>query len=479
MFGNNYFGEYPFGGIPDFVPPDEERVILSANFIPEVLADEPLFSELTNLVDYIIHTYHVSEIKSIAGLYDTFHPDFNADEIIEFMGGSGHIVAPLNDSQKRSLVLLLSSLYEVKGLRSGIESLMSSFGIPGYIFEEWEVNGEVETGIPSRPDIFPFQIWYEKLESCNIAAVFNVTGKLAIDGLEDQLVQSVEALLWVCARLNRWIWLMDFRGLNVDTATMLDDTVEFYDYFTFCSKFFREGNVWCFLPKPIFECEETDPIDRKMVFFTTDEYGVPCMEEDEYGIPIFLNEEGVPVTEEEDGYDGSYFLDDYGNFTLDYWKYRPETDLDCCDDAQELVLYGEDSLSTLFYEDEYNSFLWDHSLIETESILVSTIEEECTFIIPTGFYNGTQIKILGVGVEENTELSTVFYMSIVPEEYLEYYEYGEYTDTMKIGLATSYEDALSYTILTKTELLSIIGIEYSSIILTWTELAPTDREDFA
>ena len=351
MFGNSYFGEFAFGNSPDYTPSESERILLSSNFIPEVLADEPVFTQLTDLVDYITNKYHIEEIKGMAGLYDTFHPNFNADQIIEFMGGSGHIVAPLNDSQKRSLVLLLSSLYEVKGLRSGIEALMSSFGIPGYLFEEWEVNAEAETGIPSRPDIFPFQIWYEKIEKCNVAVVFNVTGKLAIEGLEDNLIQSIEALLWVCARLQNYTWLMDFRGDEWgDVAPSHSDSIEFYDYFEFCTKFFREGNIWCFLPKPILESTETDPLDRKLMMFSVDEYDIPYWIEDEYGNTIIYNEDYSVVTEENDGYDGTYFQNEYGDFSLEFWKMRPEQEIDCCEDAQEIVLFGDDSIYTEFYD---------------------------------------------------------------------------------------------------------------------------------
>ena len=176
--------------------------------------------------------------------------------------------------------------------------MLSTFGIPAYLFEEWEVNSEAETGIPSRPDLFPFQIWFEKIEKCNVALVFNTTGRLAIEGIEEDLLRSIEALLWVCARLNRWVWLMDFRmeGLE-DTPPYYDDVV-FIDYFKFCSKFFKEGDVWCFLPKPIFENLNTDIKDRLMVFFSGNE-------EDGYEYPLEVNNHPIII-----GDDGSFVFVD-------------------------------------------------------------------------------------------------------------------------------------------------------------------------
>jgi hypothetical protein len=484
LFGNNLFGNILFGG---FDPPDLSPIlkeIESKNFLPFLISEEPLFKSLTGLVDYVIHNYHVKDLKEISGLYDTFHPDFNPDRIINFLGGSGHIVTPLNNVQKRTLVMLLSMLYEIKGLRSGIELLMSSFGIPVYLYESWEVETEIDTGLSARKDIFESPIWSGYLEdSCSIAVVFDGTGRVILEGIEDDLKKSIEALLWVCARIRKWMWVLDFRNSEGDVLDLeVKDTLDFYDYIDFCSKFLKNGVSWCFLPKPILESEDIPALDRILVLFGEDDSGNPEFPIEE-GVPIFIefnpdsggDKYGVASKEDHD-YDGTDFMDGE-EFVLNPWVFRGESDELCCPEiGTPVVFVPEDGDISFTSSEEFEDVII--TLYMSDEIGSGEIDSDISFKVHENDYDlsneGTQFKI---HIEDNGEFvedSYVFYSKPKYESGTPIIdEYGNYSILL-------YESWVNYcldTPLNKDDFLVLLSIITPvNIKFSFVNLPPGFRE---
>lgn len=375
MFGTYSFGTTPFGESAKLLAEDNLGLpYSSADFLPSALADLDLYKGLTEVLDYMLYNYHHSEIQKMAGLYDVFHPSFDEDFITIFLGGNDFIVQALTAEQKTTLCLLLSSLYEIKGLRKGIEGILSMMGIPATLYESWEVAEEVETGRASRPlalktieysvntvnrisstentittnkrirvgtelrfkhrsgnmpigieqnrsywviecvkesgifkikitenmgastpviilpapsygsmdilekprGIFSSAIWREKIPQCTVAIVYDATGRVVYGNVDVNVQKAIEGLLWVCAQVKSFMWVMNYRGAGLEdwhNETLEDpvstDASNFMTYQSFCDKYkFAADEDWCLLFKPIIECEETPNEDKVLAVFT-------------------------------------------------------------------------------------------------------------------------------------------------------------------------------------------------------------------
>lgn len=273
MFGTYSFGKVAFGRTSGESIEVQGLPYSSADFLPPYLAEQTLYEGLTSVLDYLLYKYHYEEIQKIAGLYDVFHPSFDEEMIIDFLGGSEFIVQPLTSEQKKTLCLMLSSLYEVKGLRRGIEGILSAIGIPALIYESWEIAREVETGESARKDIFSSAIWTEKIDQCSVALVFDTTGRLALRNVDTDIKKAVESLLWVCARIHSYMWVMNFRGIyedkNIVSPETTTDESSWVTYQSFCDKYkFISEDDWCILFKPIIECLDTPDEDKVLAIFT-------------------------------------------------------------------------------------------------------------------------------------------------------------------------------------------------------------------
>lgn len=368
MFGTSAFGKTPFGkkSVSDNLV-YADLPFSSLRYIPPSLREEELYTGLTQVLDYVIQRYHHAEIQKISGLYDVFHPDFDPDFIIRLLGGSDFIVLPLSEDQKRSLCLILSNLYEIKGLRRGVEGILSSLGIPALLYESWEVDREVETGESSRkprPDRYDVEsvepggkirlssneslstgdevyllsnnglppetladtvyyvikplpsdrktiqlahtrdgafsrvniplsfgtydgmkvrcggrhgfdsaIWFEKIDRCGIAVVFDATGKLVTETIDESVKTAIESLLWVCSKLKSFLFVLDYRGPGREDWTVppTESEVSFSSMTEFCDRFKIVGdNTWCLLYKPIIEDIATPNEEKTLAVFTED-----------------------------------------------------------------------------------------------------------------------------------------------------------------------------------------------------------------
>lgn len=289
------FGSYPFGRVPfgeKALPVVEERALpySSSDFLPLALSEQSLYKGLTSVLDYLLYKYHHDEIQKIAGLYDVFHPSFDEDIIAEFLGGNDFIVQPLTAEQKTTLCLMLSSLYEIKGLRRGIEGILSVIGIPAVLYESWEVAREVETGASARPDVFESAIWKQKINQCNVAVVFDATGRMVLGNADSDMKKAIEGLLWVCAKIHSFVWVMNYRsGVLADQYTNpVTDTSSLMTYQNFCDKYvFSADQDWCFLFKPIIECISTPDEDKVLAIFTERPHIVDLFVNREYASPNY------------------------------------------------------------------------------------------------------------------------------------------------------------------------------------------------
>lgn len=482
MFGNYPFGEYIFGGNDVYVPPSTDTLpFRSISFIPPAIAGDNFFVNSTNLIDYITKKYHYDEIKKIAALYNIFDPNFDADTIIKFLGGSGFIVVELTDEQKRGLCLLLSSLYELKGLRKAVEALLSSIGIPGYLYEKWEIDYELETGLPSREDTIPIPLWDEIIEKCSIAIVLDATGKLIYEGIEDNVREALEYMLWVCARLNTIVWLLDYRQEGRHEDFEFTETIRFEDYMDFCAKVFNNLSTWCFLPKPIVECNATPIYDRKIIFFKDNDGDIPLFQYDSRGNPIIFDYDGNRLfgynDEIEYGeYDeygeyhevGDYYdYDEYFEWDLTPWKVRPKSSDSCCDDEVDTILfYQGDHIYADLYETGDILVLgeWDFETLYTEDIVCSEIMEDGHFPI-------FEEALSEMNVFDNSQIKVALIYSD-DEDYDEYDEYDENWENVEIELILG-ESIQTFYLIKKTD------VEGYSIQLSLTSGGdPLSKEEF-
>lgn len=299
------FGRAPFGRrIPSFVEEENLSVPYSAgDFLPLELKEGTLFYGLTQVLDYVIDTYHYQDLLGLSHLYDAFHPKFPADRIIELLGGNDFFIRTLTDSEKVSLALMLSNLYEIKGLKRGIEGILSLLGFPSYLYQSWEVADEVETGRPTpvyewndqtkdieeKPSLFSSAIWDEKIKSCNIAVAFDATGRVVLEGIEDDIKTVIESLLWVCAKVQEYVWVMNYTGPGLeDNAFLPSDEVLFEENFRLCSKFiFQDESDYCLLNKPVIECVNTPDEEKVLAIFTEKATETDITIQRSYGSPTF------------------------------------------------------------------------------------------------------------------------------------------------------------------------------------------------
>lgn len=473
MLGENIFGEFLFGGNIVYIPPDSDPLPFSSgDFLPEYTTEDPLYESLIPIFDYMITKYHYKELQYVAGLYDVFHANFDADKIVDFIGGSGHVVVPLTDDQKRGLCLLLSSLYELKGMRSAIELIIRSMDIPGYLYEKWEIDYEVETGKPSRPEFFPISLFTERIEKCSIAIVLDATGRWALNGVEDSVRLAIEAMSWVCARIRNFFWIIDYRSRTKREDFVFEEYLEYEDYFEFCIKIFGLGENWCFLPKPIIECTDLPIGDRTLIIYGYNGEDDPIFEYDEYDNPIILDEgyEVVDFGEEENP-----FLDEYGNLTLLPWKFRPNQDAACCPQTDENIV--------VFMGDEFKSDLYEFDEYGEEQILVEGWNFEATLSKSIQFVDIEEDGHIPITAAELGELnwadSTQIKISVLDE-------YGSYNEqnpvfylikTLEEDFAVEVSEIFEGSALSKEEISNILGVEDESyLIFSGTCLPPFWRE---
>ena len=292
MFGDILFEEVEFGVTLEEELASEDTsipVLDVSKFFPQASLDSPLMAGVVELLEYIIHRYHYSELVKISGLYDVFHPDFNSDQMVKFLGGDKFFVQTLTDEQKRSLALMLSNLYEIKGLRKGIEGVLGMVGYPAYLYESWEVQEEAETGMASPRALaagLPC-LFTEAIPRCTVAVVFDVTNQcVKLEGLDAAVRSALDHLLWVCASIYEYIWLKkeedkyfsDFPDSNTDLSSEQSEMQA-------CSKYgFQDEEDLCGDHRPIVESEDVAEDLRSLEIFASyqEEVYVPA----EYGVPL-------------------------------------------------------------------------------------------------------------------------------------------------------------------------------------------------
>lgn len=226
-----------------------------ASFLPRDLRSEPLYARFIPLVEHLLAEYHYRILNRVAGLYDVFHASFDADRAIQSLGGLTAPLRSLTDDQKRTLFLLLGLLNRVKGMRSGVEGILSAMGYPATLFEADDVRWEVETGLPAPHSPLGAPVWTKIPDPCSVSVVFDVTGKPVLtkdldpDAVDEQeILDALDRIVWICAKVKDFLYLMRFE--DRDEYVTLDEAA-FQSTLDVCSKFrFQDEEDGC-LDRPI------------------------------------------------------------------------------------------------------------------------------------------------------------------------------------------------------------------------------------
>lgn len=246
-----------------------------SEMLPKYHRDQELFQSFTRLFDYALRRHVMEDYHALKALWDAFDPRFDADAVVHALGGADFFVRRLDKDQKRALALLLASLYELKGLRRGVEAILSLIGLPSVVYEYDEIRREVETGVATRPEAIPVPIWTSLLPDCSVAVVFNATGKMVLTSAVDptwvddeDMLKALEHLLWMCAAVKELTYLglpdpddhSNFENLDLAAFTGEEER---------CSKytFLGEDDV-CATPPAVVEDPEGDPDAYRFAIFT-------------------------------------------------------------------------------------------------------------------------------------------------------------------------------------------------------------------
>lgn len=267
MFGDILFGDVTFANSEAESATTTVSLLPFdlSTYIPSSFREDLLFKQVVELLDYMLSKYYYPQLEELANLYDVFNPRFDSDAMIDFIGGTDFFIKELNDDEKRSLALMLSSLYEIKGMRKGIEGILGALGFPATMYEFWEVQQEIETLRPSRPG--RRLVWRQPIPACTVAIVFDVTGKPVLLEADEEIRRVLNSLLWVCARLGDFIWTMNFRE---DGKGRQEDFSRQTTHMAICSTHGVSGMDPCDQEYPKVECEGTPVNMRRFHIFASD-----------------------------------------------------------------------------------------------------------------------------------------------------------------------------------------------------------------
>ena len=199
--------------------------IQSLNFLPENLRGYELYTKFSEVLDYVLDTYHTKNIDILKALYDIKNSNFSYEEILKLLGSENFLEFDVGSEQFKVLCVLLSNLYEIKGTQRGLRYLLRLLNLDATVYEWYDINRWYHEGDPS---------WTHEVPKCSIVidlgfsdlplGVCDIRSKWAIPRTGDpaesvlgptQAFEDVEGkfrafadqLLWVCVTLDEIRWI--------------------------------------------------------------------------------------------------------------------------------------------------------------------------------------------------------------------------------------------------------------------------------
>ena len=96
----------------------------SSQYLPKNLRSLPLYQLFTELLDYTIDTWFTPLVESNRNIYNPYSKHYDADYIINLLGGKK--ILPLLDDKisKDSLSILLPKILDIKGTEDGLVAIL-------------------------------------------------------------------------------------------------------------------------------------------------------------------------------------------------------------------------------------------------------------------------------------------------------------------------------------------------------------------
>ena len=135
--------------------------IQSSNFLPESIRDYDFYSRLTEILDYVLDLYHTQNIDILKALYDIRDSNFDPEKCMQLLGAQEFIDFAADTEQFKTLCILLSNLYEIKGTQRGIKYLLRLLDMDCTIYEWYDINKWAQQGDPSWQEVPPCSIVLE------------------------------------------------------------------------------------------------------------------------------------------------------------------------------------------------------------------------------------------------------------------------------------------------------------------------------
>ena len=197
----------------------------SSKFIPPHLKGETeLFPYVCSLLDYIIDIHHYEETLKVEDLYDSENLNYDTDYILSYLGGLDWVdigTTVFTEGRKRTLSMMISNLFELKGTHRGIQYLLHMMGISGRIFEWFEVADLQRNGDPRFP------IGEALPPECSFIIEMDIGDRSFVDteALENDFEELKTILLSFCVTLYEIRWIKIFQDtmeVNKDITSEID-----------------------------------------------------------------------------------------------------------------------------------------------------------------------------------------------------------------------------------------------------------------
>ena len=237
------------------------RKWLLANWV-NFTKEEVSFSEVSNNEEVVAGIlsmgYTLDNIEEVNTYLGRYWKKIVPDLIIDWLIISGVLQDYIASTQRRALAVTLSNMYETKGLRSSITSVLALLGNPYEILEYKDVKLRHENGDP---------LWVDLIPQCSIALQVNITDKPLMHTNDLRIQELLEKMLWVCARLDQIKWYIDWTEqtnlANIGDLELLQDTE-----LKLCSRYnFNNEYSLCDYERPIFESSDPEYAKELVHFY--------------------------------------------------------------------------------------------------------------------------------------------------------------------------------------------------------------------
>lgn len=217
-YGNHEFGDQYIGGPPTYtqeIPDPERPIIKSEDQLPPKQSTTELFKYVSEHINYLIDKYSIDNVQRIINQHNTESGFSDPDYLLKYLGTPEFIDLNISDTRKRTLVLLVSQIMELKGTFRGLTYLTRMLGLNATVEEWYDINEKFAQGDPEFP---------EEVDECSIILNLGVVDNTLDDSLEDQIQIIIDMMLWVCVKLAEIRWtkaLEDQYIINEDGGDQL------------------------------------------------------------------------------------------------------------------------------------------------------------------------------------------------------------------------------------------------------------------